>query len=165
MTATPRPKGRTAPPAEATPASAWRAGELVRLPGSGHVARLRKPSLRALLQSGRVPSKFADSVYRLANPGSVAKDRSPEEQRQQYDEEAAGFVYVASQCLVEPRLVIDGAPNYDKGEIGADDLSDIDYLWIFYTWTEGDAASADPFRVAGRAGDAGLAGEALQPAA
>lgn len=159
-------KGRTPPPAEheaqrATPAAAWRAGELIQLPGSGYTARLRKPSLRALLHAGKVPSALVDSVYRLVQGLIATPEQTPEQQREKFFADSAAFVYVASQCFVEPRLVIDRPPDYEQGEIGPDDVSDLDLIWLFYTWTEADHAAAAPFRLAPRTGDAGLLSPAV----
>jgi hypothetical protein len=162
MARTPPPPTET--PA-ATPARAWAAGTLVQLPGSGHAARLRKPSLRALLHAGKVPSSLVDSVYRLVQGLIAAPEQPPEQQRQKFMEDSAAFVYVASQCFVEPRLVTDKAPDYDKGEIGPDDLSDLDYIWIFYTWTEGSAEQEAPFRLGAGAGNAGSPEPAVRLAA
>ena len=163
-------KGRLAPPHTpapgATPARAWRDGQLVALPGSGHQAVLRKPSLRALLSAGRVPNTLRDQVYRLAHPQAVAVVAAQDDAGRAalFHEESAAFIYIASQCFVSPRLVTEREPDYDANEIGPEDISDLDYIWLFYSWTEGSRETALPFLVTTGGGDAGHALSALPSA-
>lgn len=133
----------------ATAASAWRKatieGELIRLPGCGHVARLvRPPMSKLVLTSNGVPNPLSRNVQKLISGTPPPKDEQT--RWENYQANMRGMQEVAALCMVEPRLRLDGAP--EDGEIGADDLTDLDYTFILYTWVEGAAESVAPFRVA-----------------
>lgn len=134
-----------------TPATEWRKqstdGELYRLPGSGHVARLRRPSLMALAtRPGVIPNPLGDAVLRFLATTPDAKTDA--QQIDAYRTNARAFEEIAALCLVEPHLILDRTPNYDAGEIGTDDLSDRDYSFIVFTLTQGAASDVAPFRLA-----------------
>jgi hypothetical protein len=134
----------------ATPASAWRRqaqeGELYTLPGSGNVARLRRPSLMALLSgAGHVPNPLSDAVLRFM---AVADDAKTEAQKlEAYQRNVRVFVEIAKLCMVEPRLAIGRPPDYDAGEIAPDDLHDRDLLFIYYDVCQGPARALTEFRI------------------
>jgi hypothetical protein len=159
--ATPRTaKGRQAPPADesappplaAAPAAAWKrasqTGELFRLPGSGLVARLRRPSLYALTARGVAVGPVSREVMRLL---AVAERPQTEDERiDAFQKNARAFVEVARLAFTEPRIVADGeTPNYDAGEIAVEDLADGDLPWIFYDFLEGREEHRAPFRLPG----------------
>lgn len=130
-----------------TTASAWRQateqGALVTLPGSGNIARLRKPSLTALAgTSNGVPNPLSSEVLRLM---AAPPPKTDEERLTNVKRNSRAMVEVARLCLVEPKLKIDGEPG--EGEIGPGDLANMDYSFIYYIWVEGSAADAEPFRV------------------
>lgn len=144
-TQTPGPDAAPAP----TPAAQWRRastdGELYTLPGSGHTALLRRPSLTALAGAGAIPNPLSDAVLRLV----LSRPATTEDERlANFRANARGFVEVAARCLVSPPMALDRAP--DDGEIGPNDLADLDYTWLFYEFVEGAAAARATFR-AGRA--------------
>ncbi len=159
------PRTRAAAPAEPTPiaeasapaptltrAQQMRAlsqrGKLYRLPGSGAVVRLRRPGLTGLIACGNVPNPIAASVLRFLadspNPGSKP---SPEELREQYEQNSESFVAIASLAFVEPKLILDREPDENADEIGPDDVSDLDYMWIVGTLVEGAASDLATFQV------------------
>ena len=119
---------------------------MIRLPGSGNIARLRKPSLFALAAtSNGVPNPLSYEVMRLqASPPAASEDERIEAVRQN----GRGYVEVAALCLIEPRLKLVGEPG--EGEISPEDLADFDLWWIYNVWVEGAAADVAPFRVAER---------------
>ena len=132
------------PPIAPTPADVWREGELIRLPGCGHVARLKRPSLTALAgTTNGVPNPLSPAVLRLiaGRPTTTLEERI-----ENVKSNSRAFMEVAALCLIEPRLVLDGEPG--PGEIGPQDLSDTDYTWIYYTYVEGVASEVVPFRLA-----------------
>lgn len=143
---TPTPSTRSA---QLTPSSAWAAaaaGELYRLPGSGHVARLRRPALIALASKiGHIPNPLAAEVIRLL--ATTEPTDTPEQQIAAFEKNAPAFVRVAQAAFVEPRMVTDRDPDYEAGEIGPQDITDTDYLWIYYSLAEGGAADVAMFRV------------------
>lgn len=134
----------------ATPATEWRRqrtdGDLFVLPGSGNVARLRRVSLTALAAAGAIPNDTADRVLRLMAIEIKAEQLSDEQQLAVYKRNQRAFIDVAARCLVAPVLIVDGAPDYERDQIGPDDLADRDYTWLFYSWINGTADQVSPFR-------------------
>lgn len=134
-----------------TPASAWKKarveGELIKLPGSGNVARLVRPPLASLvLTNGGAPNPLSRDVQRLLAGTAPPKDEA--DRWESYKKNTRALQEIAALCLAEPRLVLDRQPGDD--EIGPDDLAEQDYLFIYYTWLEGAAENVAPFRVAAR---------------
>jgi len=135
-------------PTAPTPASAWRKatveGELIRLPGCGQVARLvRPPMSKLVLTSNGVPNPLSRNVQKLLSGAPPPKDENA--RWENYQQNMRGMQEVAALCLAEPRLRLDGTP--EEGEIGPDDLTDMDYTFLLYTWVEGAAEQVAPFRV------------------
>lgn len=131
-----------------TPASTWRsareAGELIKLPGCGNVARLIRPALGKLaLTNGGVPNPLSRNVQRLLSGAAPPRDEN--ERWANYQTNTRAMQEIAQLCLVEPKLRLDGPPQ--EGEIGPEDLTDLDYTWLYYTWVEGAAEQVAPFRV------------------
>ena len=132
-----------------TPASLWRKrreeGELIKLPGSGNVARLIRPPLASMVLTNHgAPNPLSRDVQRLLSGTPPPKDE--QERWKNYQQNMRGLQELAALCLAEPKLKLDGPPG--EGEIGPDDLTDLDYTFIWYTWVEGAADGVAPFRVA-----------------
>lgn len=146
---TKRPAAEAAPLAP-TPAAAFRRGGLYQLPHSGHVVRLRFPGLYALAMRGDVPNGLSNAVLRLVSGASAEESTEDAAARRiaAYRENARAFLEVAALCLEEPRLILDEAPNYERGEIGPRDLPEQDLLWIFLDFVQGGPAgeTVAPFR-------------------
>jgi len=135
-------------PTAPTPAGLWRRqreeGELIRLPGSGNVARLVRPPLaQMVLSSNGVPNPLSRDVQKLLAGAPPPKDEAG--RWANYQANTRGMQELAALCLVEPKLRLDGPPQ--EGEIGPEDLTDYDYTFIVYTWVEGAAEQVAPFRV------------------
>lgn len=133
---------------EPTPAAAWRdtfRDVLVRLPGSGFVARIRRPSLTSLLatQNG-VPNPISDHVVRLMASRMPVDDAA---RVAQFRANTRGMLEVAALCFVSPRLILDREPNYDADEIGPQDVPDLDISWLYVSWVEGEGIDLLPFLV------------------
>jgi hypothetical protein len=131
-----------------TPASAWRKareqGELIKLPGSGNVARLVRPPLASMvLTNGGAPNPLSRNVQRLLAGTAPPKDEA--DRWESYKKNTRALQEIAALCLAEPKLILDRAPGDD--EIGPDDLAEQDYLFIYYNWLEGAAEAVAPFRV------------------
>lgn len=152
-------RGRTVPtttntdaPKTVTPASAWKRqsqdGELYLLPGSGNIARLRRPSLTAMaVEAGHLPNPLAAEIMDLLTQRSdPLAQPTPEEQIESFKQNGRAFIKIAQLCFVDPPLVLDRAPNYEAGEIGPGDVPDADYIWIANTLVEGEAAQLLPLR-------------------
>ena len=134
-------------PTEPTSAASWSIGGLYRLP-SGNVARLSRPSLLALAAAGRIPNPLEDEILRFVALGGADETKLTEAQQMaRYQEHARVFVRVAARALLEPKLILDRAPDPDHNEIGPLQLSDRDYTWIYYGFVEGSASDSALFRV------------------
>jgi len=132
-----------------TPAGLWRLkreeGELIRLPGSGNVARLVRPPLaQMVLSSNGASNPLSRHVQKLLAGTAPPKDE--ETRWANYQANTRGMQELAALCLLEPKLRLDGPPG--ENEIGPEDLTDLDYTFIVYTWVEGAAEQVAPFRVA-----------------
>jgi hypothetical protein len=148
--ATPSPTAAAppAPPTAPTDARQWRrgrqVGELIELPGCGHVARLIRPSLTALAATtGGVPNPLSEKLIQLALGRRAAND---EQALEYYRRNSRAYVEAAALCFVEPRLVLDREPG--EGEIGPDDLTDLDYTWLYHSFIQGGEQEVAPFRIA-----------------
>jgi len=151
-------KGRTAPelvPAPETPtapaaAAAFRRvskdGELYLLPGCGLPAKLRRIGLIGLVAAGATgnPALSPELVRMMA-----LTERPPTEAERiaDFEQNARAYREVAARTFVKPRMVLDRAPDYEADEIGPDDITDQDYVWIYWTLTQGGAAQAESFRL------------------
>src|SRR5262245_61777009 len=105
------------PPTKPTSAADWKRstadGDLVRLPGSGHVARLVRPSLISLAAtSNGVPNPFTADVQRLL--ASTAPPKDDADRWSNYKRNARAYMEVAALCFREPRLVLDRPPAADE---------------------------------------------------
>jgi hypothetical protein len=137
----------------ATPAAAWhkaaRTGHLYRMPGSGNVARLRRPSLRAMSINGvKGANPLSADVLRLIAASDDTLSRPTDEQMiAAYKNEARAFQEAAALAFVEPQLILDREPDPDANEIGPGDVSDRDYVFIFYQLIQGEADRIRSFRL------------------
>jgi len=125
-----------------TPAAQWGQDALYRLP-SGHVARLRRPSLMAMAVNGLIGNPYLKRLLSGSDTALTDADRW-----ERYDQNARGFVACAELCLIEPKLAVDRPPQ--AGEIVPAQLSDADLLWLYFTFAEGDEPQVAPFRVEGQ---------------
>jgi hypothetical protein len=125
-----------------TPAAEWRQGALYRLP-SGFIARLKRAPLLALIGRGLIPNPYAQQVKVLL----AIRDAADTEAKRAavLEENARAFLYIASLEFIEPRLVLEGVPG--EGEIGPEDLSDRDLIWLYYDLAEGVADDVALFRL------------------
>ena len=138
-------------PAAATPARDWRRatteGELYILPGSGHVARLRRPSLMALMVRGVAPNPLSAEVVRMLALGTPDEHESA--RLDSFKRNAKAYLEIAALAFVSPRLILNREPNPDADEIGPDQVCDSDLMFI-YQLAEGLAIETMPFRVVER---------------
>lgn len=126
-------------------------GSLYELPGSGKVARLRKPSLLAMsIKAGYVPNPLSNEVLRFM--AEVDQDRraygseepSPAKKLEHYKNRVAAFMQICQLAFVSPELVLDGTGKKENGQINATDLSDRDVMWIVFALVEGEALPIKP---------------------
>lgn len=137
-------------PLSITPAREWNnaRGELYRLPGSGNIARLRRPSLSAMAaRVGQIPNPLTAEVMRFLAVVDTTTRPTPEQQIESYCKNVLAYLHIAQLVFVEPRFVLKDDPNYDAGEIGPHDLTDADYVWIWSKLIYGEAGELRPFRV------------------
>lgn len=138
-------------PTQPTPAQEWHKpqGDLYRLPGSGNVARLRRPSMLAMAaKAGHIPNPLTDEVRRFLATTQDADKMSEAQQINSYEKNVKAYVQIAALAFVEPKLILDREPNYSAGEIGPGDVPDLDYLWIWGSVVSGGMAEIAPFRIA-----------------
>lgn len=119
------------------------AGELITLPGTGLIVRAVRRSLTALAATANgVPNPLSAAVLRLmASP----PPKNDDERVENVKRNSRAFLEVAALCLVEPRLAIDHEAADD--ELAPEDLSNLDYAWIYYSFVEGTVSDIAPFRV------------------
>lgn len=124
--------GRKAPPTP-TPAAIWREraqGAIKTLPSSA-VVRVRRPSLFALARIGHVPNPLLEAILPHLVEPSVDEPTTYEQRLQRYRENASTYAHLAALVLAEPRVLLEGAPDYDAGEIAVEDLTTSDLIWIY----------------------------------
>lgn len=150
---TPAPAPVAPPPAPAvpTPAAEFRRGGVWELPHSGNLVELRWPGLYALALQGEIPNPLAGAVLRLVSGAAATTGDEPESEDDQvasYRKDAKSFLGVAARCLVHPRLILDREPDYERDEIGPQDLHELDVLWIYAQFVQRGPASEHvaPFR-------------------
>ncbi len=128
-----RERGRAAPPAKTpaqpTSSAAWSQGKLYQLP-SGPIARMRQPGLMATIARGQIPNPIAAQISALL---TIAKPAESDEERQaNFERNIQAFTAIAELAFVEPRLVLDRAPDYaarrDRPERGRRRRSAVDLL-------------------------------------
>jgi hypothetical protein len=71
--------------------------------------------------------------------------KNDEERVQNVQRNSRAFLEVAALCLVEPKLALDHEASDD--ELEPQDLSNLDYAWIYYSFVEGTVNDIAPFRV------------------
>lgn len=126
----------TAPdtPSEATTASGWfrpPATEVMELP-SGNVARLRRPSVLAMMKTGQIPNPLIEAAAAVAS-GTASPD---------YQRTAELIDFLTAAAFVEPRVVLEG-PTVD-GELHIDEISDADKKFVV-AWAQSEARAIDTF--------------------
>lgn len=132
-------------PIQPTPARAWTQAHVYELP-SGHLARLKQPALLALIGTG-AGNPISDAALLKMRGGSQVPDlRSDTEKLQSIKDNSKVYLEAAALAFVEPRLVLDHAPDYDAGEIGPSDISDRDLLFVYWNFVMGVAADVAEFR-------------------
>lgn len=125
-------------------------GRKYRLPGSGLIAKLRRPGLTGMItRAGHVPNPISGAVLRLlAKQDDPLAKPSEDEMIAAYLDNAEAFQQIAALAFVYPRLVLDREPNRADGEIGPQHVANLDYIFIVYQLVEGYAAKLLPFQIA-----------------
>ena len=119
------------------------AGDPYTLPGSGIVVRLVRPSLTALASTANgVPNPLSSEVLRLM---STPPPKNDDERAENVRRNSRAMIEVASLCLAAPKLAVDRDPTDD--ELAPDDLTSLDYAWLYYSFVEGTVNDIAPFRV------------------
>lgn len=134
-------------------------GEIVELPsfreGAPFVARLKRPSMMALVKTGRIPNSLVTSASKLFN-GKGVDDNNPK---------AMGQAFEVFDALCEAAFM---EPTYKEIKEAGVELTDEQYMAIF-NYTQRGIRALEPFRAkpintgSARSG-AEVQGEALEPA-
>lgn len=121
-------------PLQITHASEWKQGEVVQLP-SGKVARLKKPDVLSLIT---VDGKIPDAL----GPVLLGASKGQEITAEFTIESLSGLIplldKITKACFIEPRVVDNPGPD----ELGTDDISTADKMWLFQSWAFGGAGQA-----------------------
>lgn len=104
---------------------------------SGRAARLQMPNLYGILATvGRVPSQLMiDVLNLLVADGAYTPEQADGDKYIRKRETIRGMYAIASLCMVEPRLRLDGTP--ETGEISPDDLSWRDVEAVYHGYFRG----------------------------
>lgn len=119
-----------------TPAAEFRArleGEVVTLPPTGRVVRIKAVKPAELLRLGDIPDVLADLVIKFLY-GSLTNEEydaffSPKEKKEQALQMIDSLRIVCACALINP--VISDTPIYEGDEIHIDDLEDVEQRFIF----------------------------------
>lgn len=122
-------------------------GEVVELPafvqGQQFFARLRRPSMMKLVQSGKIPNKLLRSANALFN-GTVSKELDE-------DEEFLKDMLDVIDVLAESVFV---EPSWEELKKAGIELTDEQYMFIF-NYTQEGVKHLEPFREDEQGGTAG----------
>lgn len=140
--------------AKATSAAEWGVdvedGLYYTLPGSGKVAKLRRPGLMGLVtEGGTVPNPLSVEIMRfLADNSDSFRTMTPKERIDVFQKNVEAFADIARLCFVEPKVAPKGkAADRSKGEINPRDITDYDYSWLVYSFVEGSVDRIKDFRL------------------
>lgn len=141
-------------------------GVVYRLPGCGKKARLRSVTPLVLAaRAGKIVNPMVDEVVRLLAIQTDPLDKMPEaKQVTLYRDNGRAFIYTAKLIIMDPPFII---PELDKrepgkGEIGPGHLKERDYLWLAYTYLQGQAKDLLPFRATNRVRRSSRSGDDLR---
>lgn len=114
-----------------------RKGTLVELP-SGITVKLGKPFMSDLLAAGDIPGELinaalGEEVEGLSSQESAARS-------------AKLMAHIVSRAVIEPKVLLEGEPDYDAGQISIQDLSDTDRTYIYAHVQEGVVNRLKKFR-------------------
>lgn len=111
-------------------------GQVVRLPdfaeGQPFVARIRRPSMLALVKSGKIPNRLIHSANNLFMGNGDDSD-SPEYMKNLFDV----FDVICEACFVEP--------TYSQIKEAGLELTDDQYMFIF-SYTQKGVKALESFR-------------------
>ena len=112
-------------------------GQLVELPafaeGQPFVARIKRPSMLALIKSGKIPNSLLKTAGELFAEGLPDVKEDDQVMSKVFDV----FDYVAEACLVEP--------TYQQIKEAGMELSDDQYMFIF-NYTQRGVKALESFR-------------------
>lgn len=148
--------------AQATPANEWGEdvddGVYYRLPGSGKVAKLRRPGLMGMAsEAGYIPNPISDDIMRFLadNSNDQFSNMTPQKRMEVFKKNTEAFIDMARLCFMEPRVAPKGRKaDRAKGEINPRDITDWDYNWLVYSFVEGSLERVAPFRFDGSTSEA-----------
>lgn len=132
-----------------SPASEWRkrATEVLTLP-SGLVMEARRPNVNALIlntSDGSIPTGLRNMVAKQLASG---RDGLTEWKPDSVDDLVGVVAFmdvVVKACFVNPVIVTDREPDYDRGEISFDDVSQIDRDFLYNWASPAEVAAAQRF--------------------
>lgn len=112
-------------------------GQIVELPafaeGQPFVARIRRPSMLALIKSGRIPNGLLKTATELFTDGTPNTKE---------DDEAMSKLFQVLECVAEACLM---EPTYQELKEAGMELSDDQYMFIF-NYTQRGVKALESFR-------------------
>lgn len=116
--------------------SAYSSGRIVKLPdfaeGQPFVAKIKRPSLLALIKSGKIPNTLLKSANRLFSDGGIDNE----------DEKALGNIFEILDIVCDASFV---EPKYSDIKKAGVELTDDQYMFIF-NYAQNGVKALETFR-------------------
>lgn len=114
-----------------------RKGTLVELP-SGIVVKIGKPFVSDMVAAGEIPGELINIALGQKTQGETDKETAAKTSKL--------MNHLVAKAVLEPKIVLEGEPDYDKGEISIKDISDFDRTFIYTHVQEGVVNRLNKFR-------------------
>lgn len=114
-----------------------RKGKMVELP-SGIVVKLGKPYISDMIAAGDLPGELISTALGEKPQGQTDKESAAKS--------ALLMAHIAAKAVLEPKVILTGEPDYDKGEVSIKDFSDTDRMFIYAHVQEGVVNRLNKFR-------------------
>lgn len=145
-------------PITATPASEWRRkareGEWFTLPGSGNIAKLRRPGLIAMALKGtNIPNPLAQEIreFLAEEEADLLSRRTDEQRMERFDKNSRALGAMCRLVFMDPKIADEGKAAKDD-EIELTDIPDADMAWVGHHFLEGRFSLIADFRLAAEPG-------------
>lgn len=137
-----------------------RLGRVMELP-SGLVVKVGSPHISDMIEAGDIPGELINTALGVRSKEVTDAQAAKNSSRM--------MKYIISKALIEPKCVLTGEPNYDKGEIHIQDIDDTDRIFIYTQVQEGVMRQLNKFRndsagKVGRPDSTPLPGDKAKPA-
>lgn len=121
-------------------------GQIVELPDFAHgqpfVARLKRPSMLALAESGAIPNNLLSTAAKLFEEQSSNENENEDVDKSDKVKSKVSGMYPLMVTMAKASLI---EPTYDDIEKAGLELTDAQLLFIF-EYSQSGAKEAEPFR-------------------